>query len=205
MTWALGVQGLEPIEKLLLLGIANHADAAGENAWPSNRTLARYVGRNERTVQRWLRTLESRGLVASQRNAGGTGVTRDDRRPNLYSLPGMAARVVDASPPGAVDNRSSGVTSMSPRDGDGVTSGAPRGDTAMSPEPSSNHPDRNSRDQVTRSSTGRHMPGSGVVEPWAGPPPLDGDAAEPVVGLDAAREALRRRRNADSSQRSDGL
>lgn len=116
---------LTAAEKLCLVGIANHDGDGG--AWPSIATLARYVGVTERQVQRIIKSLSQLGMLTVDEQGGGTRNTRADRRPNRYVL------------------HLDGVTPASPRDGDGVTSGAPRGDmegthgvTPMSPETSLN-------------------------------------------------------------------
>ena len=131
ITLALRVSGLRPTEKLVLIGIANHDGDGG--AWPSVATLAMYADTTERTVQRAITALSEAGLVEVDKNAGGNTRTRGDRRPNLYHL------------------HLDGVTRMSPRpsvtESDGVTSDAQRGDTAMSPEPSSNHPSSSLRSE----------------------------------------------------------
>lgn len=121
---ALRVSGVTATEKLVLIGIANHDGDGG--AWPSVATLAVYADCSERTVQRALSSLSDRGLITIDHNGGGTSRTRADRRPNRYVL------------------NLDGVTPMTPRSDDGVTSVDERGDTAMSPEPSLNHPDTSS-------------------------------------------------------------
>lgn len=134
MATVLNSGNLPPRTKLVLLGIANHDGDGG--AWPSIETLARYACCSERTVQREISKLVDAGLVTVHTNAGGTRQTRPDRRPNVYQI--HINRVVD--------NTVNGVTQMSPRDSDGVTPVTERGDTAMSPEPSLNHPVTNKRD-----------------------------------------------------------
>lgn len=111
-------------EKVVLLGIANHDGDGG--AWPSIATLAGYANVSERTVQRAIESLVHLGELAVDVNRGGSLDTRSDRRPNRYRI------LV-----------SHGVTPVSPRIGDGVTSTTPRGDipdahgvTPVSPEPS---------------------------------------------------------------------
>jgi len=135
--WALGVPGIPAAEKLVLIGIASHADRNGDNAWPSIATLAGYANVSERQAKRLVKTLAERGVISIDVQGGGNARTRDDRRPNLYRIETMNGdmRMFD------------GVTPTTPRDergdtqrADGVTSSAPRGDTAMSPEPSLNHP-----------------------------------------------------------------
>jgi hypothetical protein len=112
-------------EKLVLIGIANHDGDGG--AWPSIETLARYANVSERSVQRALAKLVDLGEIEVMLQAGGNQQTRADQRPNLY-------RIL-VSP--------NGVTSASPREGNGVTSVTQRGDihdangvTPTSPEPS---------------------------------------------------------------------
>lgn len=86
MVWVLHQSPLRGAEKVILLGIANHADAHGENAWPSVSTLARYANVSERSVQRSLKQMESDGHIRIRRQRGGTADTPNDRRPNLYTV-----------------------------------------------------------------------------------------------------------------------
>jgi len=85
MAWALEQQNLEPVDKLVLLGIANHADRDGGNAFPSLKTLAMYVGRSDQTVRRSIRELEKRGLVVVELHGGGT-FKHGGYRSNLYRV-----------------------------------------------------------------------------------------------------------------------
>lgn len=85
MAWALEQQGLEPVDKLVLLGIANHADRDGGNAWPSLATLALYVGRGDQTVRRSIRELQKRGLLDVTVQGGGTA-KHGGYRSNLYRV-----------------------------------------------------------------------------------------------------------------------
>lgn len=71
-------------EKLVLLGIANHAGDGG--SFPKVETLARYANVTERAVQTAIAKLVSTGELLVERNAGGTRRTRPDARPNLYTL-----------------------------------------------------------------------------------------------------------------------
>lgn len=81
---ALNVDGLSPVQRLVLIGIANHDGDGG--AWPSIATLARYACCSTRHVRNTIRELESMDLVSTARNEGGTSSTPSDRRPNLYRL-----------------------------------------------------------------------------------------------------------------------
>lgn len=75
---------LTPVQRLVLVGIANHDGDGG--AWPSKATLSRYAGVGERAVRQAVRALESFGYVTTVINGGGTKWTPNDRRPNLYAL-----------------------------------------------------------------------------------------------------------------------
>lgn len=124
--------------KLVLIGIANHDGDGG--AWPSIETLARYANTTERTVQRAIAEAVAAGELAVEDQAGGTQRTRADRRPNLYrtlvTCPVGCDRTMNHKISG------NGVTPVSPRGADGVTSMVGRGDirdangvTPVSPEP----------------------------------------------------------------------
>jgi hypothetical protein len=69
---------------IVLFGIANHDGDGG--AWPSIATLAAYARVNERQVQKCLAELERLGEIRRHRQAGGTALTPDHLRPNLYEF-----------------------------------------------------------------------------------------------------------------------
>ena len=81
MSWVLNHSDTAGTEKLVLLGLANHADERGENAWPSVATLARYASVSERAVQYALRNLAAAGRIVVERQAGGTHRTDPKYRP----------------------------------------------------------------------------------------------------------------------------
>lgn len=93
-----------PSELLVLLTIADHCDDDGENAYPGIARIAHRCRLSERRVQQILRSLEERGMVSIEEQAGGSLGLRSDRRPNRYTL------VMD------------GVKPVSPRTSDGVKS-----------------------------------------------------------------------------------
>jgi len=64
LSWALNQPVGDPTAKLILIGLANHADREGRNAWPSVETLAEYAGCSVRTVHRHLRVLAEDGWTA---------------------------------------------------------------------------------------------------------------------------------------------
>ena len=96
---------------VVLLAIADQADDDGRNAWPGMARLATKARVSERAVQRAVVGLVGLGELEVQRQAGGPPALRADRRPNLF-------RVL-----------MHGVTLETPREPDGVTLVAVRGDT----------------------------------------------------------------------------
>ena len=137
-------------DKLVLLGVANHAGDGG--AWPSIETLARYANTTERTVQRSVHKLVQLGELAVHRNAGGTHLTPDHKRPNRYDVlvacPATCDRTaqhrVRPLPVAPADLWITGVTPTSPGDAS-VASGV----TPTSPEPSLEPPATDEVDTVT--------------------------------------------------------
>jgi hypothetical protein len=93
---------LSPVDKLLLVGIANHDGDGG--AWPSVATLARYCGITTRNVQKHVAHLEALGYLQREIGAGGTAKTPRHERPSLYHLSLATPPVgTDTSPPVAQD------------------------------------------------------------------------------------------------------
>lgn len=105
ISWVLNHSPVTGTDKVILIGLANHADSAGHDAWPALATLARYANLDRRNVQRALRRLESGGHIAVETQEGGDHRTRDDRRTNRYRII-MQRGGVDATPPPSepVDN-----------------------------------------------------------------------------------------------------
>lgn len=85
VAWALE-QPIGGTQKILLLGIASHADKFGDNAWPSIDTLAKYAFVDPRSVQRCIGDLVRLGYVFREINEGGSRKTAPHMRPNLYRL-----------------------------------------------------------------------------------------------------------------------
>lgn len=132
-------------DKLVLIGIANHAGDGG--AWPTIETLARYANTAERTVQRSLTRLVELGEVAVHRQAGGTLDHPDHARPNRYDVLVACPATCDRTsnhrsrplPQAQADLWIEGVTPTSPGDAHvtgGVTPTSPGGVTPTSPKPS---------------------------------------------------------------------
>jgi hypothetical protein len=98
-------------ERLVLLSLADRANDHGK-CWPSIRDIATRTQVSERQVKRLLRSLEKRGVLKKDLQAGMNGV-------NMYTL-SISVQ---------------GVTPMT-RGGD---IHAPPGGTLMTPKPSKNH------------------------------------------------------------------
>lgn len=139
--WAIEQDIANATKKLILVGICNHDGDGG--SWPAKATLARYAGCSERTVIRLAQELADEGWIVIHKNAGGTANTRADRRTNLYVV-NYSRGDTFCHPV----NRLRGDTGRA----DGVTPSAQRGDIAVSPELSTNHPvepETNISDQPT--------------------------------------------------------
>lgn len=128
MAWALRV----PIGgngKVVLLGLANHADPDGSEAWPCVDTLSTYACCDRRTVQRHLRQLEVDGWITP------TGVHyiggRRDRMTSVYTL-AITGRQEDAPSARSGMGDANGAASVTARGGTSV----PHGAALAPPEPS---------------------------------------------------------------------
>jgi len=86
--WAIEQQEVtDPITLLVLLCLANYADAVGANAFPSIDRLARDSRLVIRAVQYQLRKLEREGLIRRGNQAiAAAHICRADRRPIVYDL-----------------------------------------------------------------------------------------------------------------------
>lgn len=75
----------DPLAKLVLLGLANHADQLGRGAFPSQATLAKYAQCSVRSVRRKLDGLEAAGVIrrGDQRLVDHR---RPDQRPIVWDL-----------------------------------------------------------------------------------------------------------------------
>ncbi|MGM1058551.1 helix-turn-helix domain-containing protein [Saccharothrix sp. Mg75] len=123
---------------VVLLGLANHADPFGRNAFPAVSTLVRYTRLSERSVQYALRALEELKLIdPSDPTIVAAYVKRSDRRPRGWDLAMHRAER-------PVDNSADEVQSLRPADQHRVQT-RPRGVQAATargantaPEPSFN-------------------------------------------------------------------
>lgn len=145
MTVVLHHSSARGTDKLVLLGIANHAGDGG--AWPALSTLARYANVDERNVRKALRRLSEAGELRVHLQDGGKRETPDHMRPNRYDVlvacpPGCDRTTqhrVKPLPQAPADLWIEGGTAASPGDASvrgGGTAASPEGGTAASPEPS---------------------------------------------------------------------
>ncbi|WP_410587201.1 helix-turn-helix domain-containing protein [Amycolatopsis sp. lyj-23] len=140
---------------MVLVGLANHADPDGRNAFPSNATLTRYTRLSERSVRGILRELAALKLIQpSDPTIVAAYISRPDRRPNGYDLNLSLTNVDNSTPP--VDNSGTDVDregqSLPPADQHGGHAAQVRGaDNASTggrvcprtvPEPPRNRPAR---------------------------------------------------------------
>lgn len=129
MSWAanaLKSGPLLPSARLVLIVMAEPADADGTCSFLSHRTIAARTGLSERQVTRLVRQLESEGLITKATEQGPANYIRADRRPVVYDL--VISQISPAAPRGDTHD---------------MSSSAPRGDTQgrhgvspMSDEPS---------------------------------------------------------------------
>lgn len=104
---------LKSVEKLVLMKLADHANDDGENAWPAVELMAAECGCSERSVQRYLRALEERGLITMTRNGGGRHQT------NCYRVELEALWTIRL--PTRNDREAARVAKLAPAKGDNLT------------------------------------------------------------------------------------
>lgn len=130
---------------VVLIGLANHADPEGRNAFLSIPRLAGYTRLSPRSVQYALKSLTELGLITpSDPEIVAAHVKRADRRPNGWDL---AIHKVAVDNPKVIHNGvDDGVQAVHPAGGhgvqtrpDGVQTTTARG-AKPAPEPSLNHP-----------------------------------------------------------------
>ncbi|WP_223119689.1 helix-turn-helix domain-containing protein [Salinicola corii] len=138
MSWAMNQTVVtDSGARFVLVGLANHADKFGRNAFPSNKTLSEYTGLSGRTVTRKIADLLELGVIQEGNQAiVAAHIPRPDQRPVLYDIamtddtPKRGDRVSPRS------ERGDNVTGVGCQpDTNGVTSVQERGDT-VSPETS---------------------------------------------------------------------
>lgn len=121
LAWVLEHSEATLADRLVLLAIANHADARGWNAWPAVDSIAREARVHRVTVFRSIEALESAGELTVRRRPG---------RSNMYGLAAFGG-LQDATGGGLQDATGKGVADCNP----GVASSASRGGKSL-PKPS---------------------------------------------------------------------
>lgn len=97
MLWALhDAPCADPLDKLILLTMADAASDDGRNVYLAVQTIADTVPCDRATVQRHMRVLERAGLIV-RGDQSAADVLRADRRPTVYDLP-LPGRTVRPRP-----------------------------------------------------------------------------------------------------------
>lgn len=88
LVWALEKAPVKTAtQRLVLLGLANHADPDGTDSFPAVATLENYTCLSRRSVQSTLRELEDMGLIRpGNPDIARAKINRQDRVPNVYDL-----------------------------------------------------------------------------------------------------------------------
>lgn len=82
--------------RLILLGIADHADPDGRNAWPSLNTLARQANCSRDTAWRAVKKLVEDGVISRDVQGAPDARVPEHRRSNYYEIVAMRTHRVDA-------------------------------------------------------------------------------------------------------------
>jgi pyocin large subunit-like protein len=86
--WVLEYSPAKKSSRLVLISLANHANADGRDAYPSIATIMRETLLPERTVQYALRALEEVGLIRARGRAPDERIPQN-RRPVNYQIVGV--------------------------------------------------------------------------------------------------------------------
>jgi len=122
MAWVLDHSESELASRLVLLAIANHCDADGRNAWPSQEKIAAEAHVSVRTVKRCVVALAEMGeLTVGYREGAAVGRART----NYYELPLFAVALDEGT---STTRGHSGPPHEGTSGADEGTSGARRGD-----------------------------------------------------------------------------
>jgi DNA-binding transcriptional regulator YhcF (GntR family) len=88
--------GLEPMDIVIILNLAGYWWKAGNDPYPSKKSLATAIGVTERTVQRRIAAMEKAGFIERIQRTSAHGRTST----NQYSLQGL----IDAAKPFAEEH-----------------------------------------------------------------------------------------------------
>lgn len=206
MDLSLRAQGIEPVAKLVLTQIANHADEDGD-AWCYQRELAEVTGRDERTVRRALRQLEELGVVSTTLRAGEVKrAIPGHLKPNAYRV--IEARLRELQPAKRDRTPVTGHSEKRPDTGDPsperpVTHDPSRPDMGDRSRPDTGDPTESSSEPSTESSSSQHNPDSA---PSPNPDDNDDDLeAVQITALVTAKLIDRTNRTGQQPRRGYGI
>jgi Helix-turn-helix domain len=155
IAWALNRAPIPPKRRdasslaIVLVGLANHADPDGRNAFPAVATLVRYTRLSERSVRYALHALRELGLITpADPTIVAAYVQRADRRPAGWDLAIHITPATIRNPVhNAIPESGCGVQPLHPAPShgvqttpDGVQTATSRG-ASTAPEPFQNHPE----------------------------------------------------------------
>lgn len=130
-----------PRTKLVLIGLAEHANDVDPIAWPSLDRLRRYACCSRSSVRRCLDELIELDIIEPGPESA-VEYLRPDRRPNVWRLPALAQRGITLTP--REDERDT------KNDATGYQNETSRGTTAMTPEPKEEPKEEPTRPRVSR-------------------------------------------------------
>lgn len=196
MAWVLEESEATLAERLVLLAIANHADARGWNAWPAVPQIAREARVDPSTVYRVLELLERSGELVIKRRPG---------RSNIYGITALMGSQSERGEPvveGSQIERGGGLRLR------GVTPLKLRGDPSYPATTPLSNSDPNRPLTVKEPKTATHAPHTNGKTPPRGdngfvPPPnfiddlneLPERQVEPAPDPATRMRAIRTRRN----------
>lgn len=94
LLWGQARMGLEPDELNVLLQIISHWWVKGQNPHPSKASIARRMGKDPRTVQRHLTSLEDKGFIARETRFK----VHKGQDSNGYDLRGLVRKLKEIAP-----------------------------------------------------------------------------------------------------------
>jgi predicted transcriptional regulator len=94
LLWGQGALGLKPDEFNVLLQLVSHWWTKSQNPHPSKETIARRMGKNARTVQRHLTTLENAGFIKRETRFK----LHKGQDSNGYDLRGLVKKLKEIAP-----------------------------------------------------------------------------------------------------------
>ena len=133
--WATDAKATGPLPaeaRLVLVVMADRADAKGRNVYLSASTIADRLGTTTRSVRRNLHTLRQRNLIVGGDPEVIPDHHRHDRRPVVYNLAMTAARGdSNVSPSSAAEDAPRPDSNVIPFGRYGVTAVSARGDSSV--------------------------------------------------------------------------